>query len=91
MSHEPDNIFAGTQIVSLAEVRGTNNSLAHPRGAVGAATRTPNGDQKQFLVRFPYGFEAALTREQLEVLKHSRHDLEQAWQRFEKQFLDDAP
>jgi hypothetical protein len=29
MSHQPDNIFAGTQVVSLVEVRGTNNSLVH--------------------------------------------------------------
>ena len=35
MSHQPDNIFAGTQVVSLVEIRGTNNSLVHPRGAVG--------------------------------------------------------
>jgi hypothetical protein len=28
MSHQPDNIFAGAQVVSLFEVRGTNNSLA---------------------------------------------------------------
>jgi hypothetical protein len=27
MSQQPDNIFAGTQVVSLVEVRGTNNSL----------------------------------------------------------------
>src|SRR5437667_10483329 len=70
MSHQPDNIFAGTQVVSLVEVRGTNNSLVHPRGAVGVVTRTPTGDQNQFLVRFPDGFEASLTREQLDVLKH---------------------
>jgi uncharacterized protein len=70
MSHQPDNIFAGTQVVSLVEVRGTNNSLVHPRGAVGVVTRTPRGDQNQFLVRFPDGFEASLTREQLDVLKH---------------------
>ena len=32
MPHQPDNIFAGTQVVSLVEVRGMNNSLgsAHP-------------------------------------------------------------
>jgi len=30
MSHQPDNIFAGTQVVSLVEVRRTNNSLMHP-------------------------------------------------------------
>ncbi|HEX3623973.1 MAG TPA: nucleotidyltransferase domain-containing protein [Verrucomicrobiae bacterium] len=70
MSHQPDNIFAGTQVVSLAEVRGTNNFLVHSRGAVGVVTRTPTGDQNEFLVRFPDGFEASLTREKLEVLKH---------------------
>ena len=41
MSHQPDNIFAGTQIVLLAESRGTNHSLVHPRGAIGIVTRTP--------------------------------------------------
>src|SRR3989442_12947045 len=75
MSHQPDNIFAGTQVVSLVEVRGTNNSLVHPRGAVGVVTRTPTGGQNQFLVRFPDGFEASLTREQLEVLKHFKDRL----------------
>lgn len=75
MSHQPDNISAGTQVVSLVEVRGTNNSLVHPRGAVGVVTRTPTGDQSQFLVRFPDGFEASLTREQLDVLKHFKDRL----------------
>src|SRR5688572_7916331 len=75
MSHQPDNIFAGTQVVSLVEVRGTNNSLVHPRGAVGVGTRTPTGDQTQFLVRFPDGFEASFTREKLEVLKHFKNRL----------------
>lgn len=75
MSHQPNNIFAGTQIVSLVELRGTNNSLVHPRGAVGVVTRTPTGEQNQFLVRFPDGFEASLTREKLEVLKHFKDQL----------------
>ena len=70
MSHQPDNIFAGTQVVSLVEVRGTNDSLVHARGAVGVVTRTPTGGQHDFLVRFPDGFEASLARENLEVLKH---------------------
>src|SRR5688572_19069216 len=78
MSHQPDNIFAGTQVVSLIEVRGTNNSLVHPRGAVGVVTRTPTGDQKHFLVRFPDGFEASLTREQLDILKHFKDRLPSA-------------
>src|SRR5574341_1220864 len=70
MSHQPNNIFAGTQVISLVEVRGTNNSLVHPRGAVGVVTRTPAGEEKHFLVRFPDGFEFSLQREQMEVLKH---------------------
>src|SRR6185436_18328890 len=75
MSHQPNNIFAGTQVVSLVEVRGTNNSLVHPRGAVGVVTRTPAVAGEKFLVRFPDGFEASLTREQLEVLKHFKDRL----------------
>src|SRR6266704_2221624 len=77
MSPQPDNISAGTQVVSLVEVRGTNNSLVHPRGAVGVVTRTPTGDQDQFLVRFPDGFEASFSREKLEVLKHFKDRLGQ--------------
>jgi hypothetical protein len=69
----PGHIFAGTQVISLVEVRGTNNSLVHPRGAVGVVTRTPTDEQSQFLVRFPDGFEASLTREQLDEKQWSRH------------------
>ena len=75
MSHQPNNVFAGTQVVSLVEVRGTNNSLVHPRGAVGVVTRTPTGTETQFLVRFPDGFERAMERAQLEVLKHFKDHL----------------
>jgi uncharacterized protein len=70
MAAQSDNISAGTQVVSRVEVRGTKNSVVHPRGAVGVVTRTPTGEDKDFLVRFPDGFEFALRREQLEVLKH---------------------
>lgn len=75
MSHQPKNICAGTQVVSLVEVRGTNHSLVHPRGAVGVVTRTPTGEGNHFLVRFPDGFEASLRWEQLEVLKHFKERL----------------
>ena len=75
MSHQPNNIFAGTQIVTLIEVRGTNNSLVHPRGAVGVVTRTPAVEGEKFIVRFPDGFEASLSRDQLEVLKHFKDRL----------------
>jgi predicted nucleotidyltransferase len=75
MSHQPDNVCAGTQIVSLVEIRGTNHALVHPRGAVGVVTRTPAGDETHFLVRFPDGFEASLQRDQLEILKHFKDRL----------------
>lgn len=76
MSHQPKNVFAGTQVVSLVEVRGTNNSRVHPRGAVGVVTRTPaSAAEKHFLVRFPDGFESSLTRDQIEVLKHFKDRL----------------
>lgn len=70
MSERTDNVSAGTQVVSLVEVRGTNNSLVHPRGAVGIVTRTPTGDESDFLVRFPDGFEFSIERQQMEVLNH---------------------
>jgi len=75
MSHQPNNIFAGTQVVSLVEVRGTNHSLVHPRGAVGVVTRTPAVAGESFLVRFPDGFEKSLERSQIEVLKHFKDRL----------------
>src|SRR5262249_27886181 len=78
MSHQPRNIYAGTQVVSLVEIRGTNNSLVHPRGAVAVVTRTASGDQKHFLVRFPDGFEASLTRDQIDILKHFKDRLGEA-------------
>ena len=76
MAHQLGNISAGTQVVSRIEVRGPNDSLVHPRGAVGVVTRTPAGQEKHYLVRFPDGFETSLTAEQLEVLKDFKDRLE---------------
>lgn len=75
MSHQPNNIFAGTQVVALVEVRGPNDSLVHPRGAVGVVTRTPAIAGEHFLVRFPDGFEKSLEQSQIEVLKHFKDRL----------------
>ena len=75
MSHQPDNIPAGTQVVTLIEARGPNGSVVHPRGAVGIVTRTPAVLGENFLVRFPDGFEKSLARAQIEVLKHFKDRL----------------
>jgi hypothetical protein len=37
MAHQPNNIFAGTQVVSLVEVRGTNDSLVQENQLVSAS------------------------------------------------------
>ncbi|MGD1086473.1 MAG: nucleotidyltransferase domain-containing protein [Verrucomicrobiota bacterium] len=67
--------------MSLVEVRGTNNSLVHPRGAVGVVTRTPaSAEERKFLVRFPDGFEASIPRSQFDVLKHFKDRLPGAGQ-----------
>lgn len=76
MSHQQDNISAGTQVVALVEIRGPDQSLVHPRGAVGVVTRTPTGADRHFLVRFPDGFEKSLAGEQMEVLKQFKERLQ---------------
>jgi hypothetical protein len=78
MSHQSDNIPSGTQVVARIEVRGTNNSLVHPRGAVGIVTRTPAVEGEKFIVRFPDGFEMSLDRSQFEVLKHFKDRIDDA-------------
>ncbi|HEX7653264.1 MAG TPA: nucleotidyltransferase domain-containing protein, partial [Verrucomicrobiae bacterium] len=78
MSHQVNNIMAGTQVVSLVEIRGPNESLVHPRGAVGVITRTPAVASEDYIVRFPDGFEKTLEAGQFEVLKHFKDRLGEA-------------
>jgi hypothetical protein len=75
MSHQPENITAGTQVVSLVEIRGPNHSLVHPRGAVGFVTRTPTVAGEAFIVRFPDGFQKSLAATELEMLKQFKDRL----------------
>lgn len=58
MTHQPNSIVAGTQVVTLLEIRGLGNSLVHPCGTVGVVTRTPCATETHFLVRFPDGYES---------------------------------
>lgn len=75
MAHQTDNVPAGTQVVVLVEVRGSQDRLAHPRGAVGIVTRTPCGMEEHFLVRFPDGYETSLRRSEFDVLRHFKDRL----------------
>ena len=75
MPVQAPNIHAGTQVVAKIEIRGSQGACVHPRGVVGIVTRTPCGHEQHYLVRFPDGFEASLTLEQIEVLKHFKERL----------------
>jgi hypothetical protein len=41
MAHPPDNIPAGTQVVSSVPIHGSNDALVHPWGTAGIIMRTP--------------------------------------------------
>lgn len=70
-------VSAGTQVVVLREVRGSNEAPVHPRGAVGIIVRTPAGTETDYLIRFPDGFENKFAREEFEVLKSFKERLPQ--------------
>lgn len=60
---------AGSRVVALVPVRGSQAAIVHPRGAVGLVTRTPAVAGERWLVRFPDGFEATFAREEMELLE----------------------
>ena len=66
---------AGTQVVARLAIHGAHDTVVHPRGAVGVITRTPVAGEINYTIRFPDGFEAALTIEQFEVLKRFKDRL----------------
>ncbi len=49
---------AGTQVVTLVDVAGSNGLVLHPRGAVGVVVLSPADLTHSYRVRFPDGFEA---------------------------------
>jgi len=60
----------GTQVVTLAEVRGRAGGRACPRGAVGEIVAAPQDNFHSYHVRFPDGTQAALRRQEFAVRKH---------------------
>jgi predicted nucleotidyltransferase len=69
---EPTNphsiLPAGTQVVVLADVKGTDGRPVHPRGAVGVVVQAPGDAWHSYRVRFPDSFEAAFVRKDLAIL-----------------------
>jgi predicted nucleotidyltransferase len=64
----PNILPPGTQVVAIAEVRGTDGKLVHPRGAVGVITQSPSDYWHSYRVRFLDGFEASFLRGNISVL-----------------------
>ena len=62
----------GTQVVALAEARGSDGNPVHPRGAVGVVVQAPADYWHSYRVRFPDGFECAFRRQELSVLAHHK-------------------
>jgi uncharacterized protein len=58
----------GTQVVALADVRGTHGKPVHPRGAVGVIVAAPSDYWHSYRVRFLDGFETMLRRNEIAVL-----------------------
>ena len=59
----------GTQVVTLAEVKGRAGGRVCPSGAVGEVTAAPQDNSHSYRVRFPDGTEAALRRHEFAVRK----------------------
>ncbi len=71
-SHAPNSpnliYSAGTQVVSLKAVQGSDGQVAHPAGAVGVVVRAPRDQRHSYRVRFLDGFEVALHHHHLILL-----------------------
>jgi uncharacterized protein len=68
--HDSPNLIysAGTQVVTLKQVQGSNGQADHVAGAVGVVIRSPLDRQHSYRVRFVDGFEAALHHDDLTPL-----------------------
>jgi hypothetical protein len=60
----------GTQVVILADAKGSDGKPVHPRGAVGVVVQSPSDYWHSYRVRFPDHFEATFRRNELAILSH---------------------
>jgi uncharacterized protein len=67
--HPPTLIYsAGTQVVTLVELPGTDGHVRQPRGAVGVVVKAPADFAHGYRIRFPDGLEASFARDQVTML-----------------------
>jgi predicted nucleotidyltransferase len=79
--HSPNLIYSvGTQVVARKPVQGSSGRSVHPAGAVGVIVKCPQDRHHAYRVRFPDGFEGALSHDNLTLLAEykqgSIHDAE---------------
>lgn len=70
----PPILPIGTAIVALAEVRGGDGRVLHPRGTAGLITTSPADPEHSYRVRFPGGDEISLKRREIQPLKHFQRE-----------------
>jgi predicted nucleotidyltransferase len=69
----------GTQVATRVEVRVAPGAPLRPAGAVAVIVKSPSGPRGPYLIRFPDGAEAAVSRADLDIRSHlARQELEQA-------------
>lgn len=64
----------GTQIVTLVQILSAGGATLYPRGAVGVIIKSPADNSHSYRVRLADGFETALHRHEIAVLKHFQHE-----------------
>jgi hypothetical protein len=69
MFQTPPILPLGTQVVTLAAVKGQGGEVLQPRGAVGVVVKAPLDGTHSHRVKFPDGSELALARTDLAVRK----------------------
>src|SRR4051794_29128156 len=70
-THNPHLILSvGTRVVALTEVRRSDGTVAHPRGAAGEIIQAPADAWHAYRVLFLDGVEASFHRRELAVLRH---------------------
>lgn len=61
---------AGTQVVTLVEVRSKNGQPLRRTGTVGKVIKAPTDNKHAYLIQFPDGGQASLHREEIAIRKH---------------------
>lgn len=61
---------AGTQVVTLVEVRGRGGEPMRRSGAVGKIVKSPTDNNHAYLIQFPDGDQVSLHRQEIAIRKH---------------------